>query len=94
VYGPNQFLEKLIPKFILLARGSPSPSMEMDLMCKATLYCEDVVESFEVVLRKGSVGHVYNIGEKKERSVTMDGVKPSRTPRKARFVSPRTSSSS
>jgi nucleoside-diphosphate-sugar epimerase len=36
VYGPNQFLEKLIPKFILLARGSPSPSMEMDLMCEAT----------------------------------------------------------
>jgi nucleoside-diphosphate-sugar epimerase len=36
VYGPNQFPEKLIPKFVLLARGSPSPSMEMDLMCKAT----------------------------------------------------------
>jgi UDP-glucose 4,6-dehydratase len=36
VYGPNQFPEKLIPTFILLARGSPSPSMEMDLMCEAT----------------------------------------------------------
>jgi UDP-glucose 4,6-dehydratase len=36
VYGPNQFPEKLIPTFILLAKGSPSPSMEMDLMCKAT----------------------------------------------------------
>jgi UDP-glucose 4,6-dehydratase len=36
VYGPNQFPEKLIPKFVLLARGSPSPSMEMDLMCEAT----------------------------------------------------------
>jgi UDP-glucose 4,6-dehydratase len=36
VYGPNQFPEKLIPKFILLARGSPSPSMEMDLMSEAT----------------------------------------------------------
>jgi len=36
VYGPNQFPKKLIPKFVLLARGSPSPSMEMDLMCEAT----------------------------------------------------------
>jgi UDP-glucose 4,6-dehydratase len=36
VHGPNQFLEKFIPKFILLARGSPSPSMEMDLMHEAT----------------------------------------------------------
>jgi dTDP-D-glucose 4,6-dehydratase len=58
------------------------------------LYCEDVAEAFEVVLQKGSVGHVYNIGEKREGSVTMDGVKLSRTPRKAGFVSPRASSSS
>ncbi len=46
------------------------------------------------MLHKGSVGHVYNIEEKRERSVTMDGVKSSKTPRKARFVSPRASSSS
>jgi hypothetical protein len=58
------------------------------------LYYEDVAEAFEVVLHKGSVGHVYNIGEKREGSVTMDGVKPPRIPRKAGFVSPRTFSSS
>ncbi len=33
---------------------------------RSYLYCEDVVEAFEVVLHKGSVGHVYNIGTKKE----------------------------
>jgi hypothetical protein len=53
-----------------------------------------VAKAFEVVLQKGSVGHVYNIGEKREGSVIMDGVKPSKTPQKARFVSPRASSSS
>jgi hypothetical protein len=53
-----------------------------------------VAEAFEVVLHNGSVGHVYNIGEKREGNVTMDDVKPPRTPRKARFVSPRASSSS
>jgi hypothetical protein len=53
-----------------------------------------VAEVFEVVLHKGSVGHVYNIREKREGSVTMDGVKLRRTPQKARFVFPRASSSS
>ncbi len=53
-----------------------------------------MVEAFEVVLHKGNVGHVYNFGEEREGSVTMDGVKPLRTPRKAGFVSPRASSSS
>jgi hypothetical protein len=61
---------------------------------RSYLYCEDVAEAFEVVLHKGSVGHVYNFGEEREGNVTMDGVKPSRTPRKAGFVSPRASSSS
>jgi UDP-glucose 4,6-dehydratase len=67
VYRPNQFPEKLIPKFILLAKGSPSPSMEMDLInARSYLYYEDVAEAFEVVLHKGSVGHVYNFGEERE----------------------------
>ncbi len=52
-----------------------------------------MAEAFEVVLQKGSVGHVYSIGEKREGSVTMDGVKLPRTPRKAGFVYPRASSS-
>ncbi len=61
---------------------------------RSYLYCEDVAEVFEVVLHKGSVGHVYNFGEKREGSVIMDGVKPPRTPRKAGFVSLRASFSS
>ena len=36
---------------------------------RSYLYCEDVAEAFEVVLHKGMVGHVYNIGTKKERRV-------------------------
>ncbi len=59
---------------------------------RSYLYCEDVAEAFEVVLHKGSVGHVYNFREEREGSVIMDGVKPPRTPRKAGFVSPIASS--
>ncbi len=52
-----------------------------------------MAKAFEVVLHKGSVGHVYNFGEEREGSVTMDGVKPPRTPRKVEFFPPRASSS-
>jgi UDP-glucose 4,6-dehydratase len=70
VYGPNQFPEKLIPKFILLAmQGKPLPIHGDGSNVRSYLYCEDVAEAFEVVLHKGSVGHVYNIGTKKERTV-------------------------
>ncbi|CAK9197393.1 unnamed protein product [Sphagnum troendelagicum] len=70
VYGPNQFPEKLIPKFILLAmQGKPLPIHGDGSNVRSYLYCEDVAEAFEVVLHKGNVGHVYNIGTKKEQTV-------------------------
>ncbi|XP_010268536.1 PREDICTED: trifunctional UDP-glucose 4,6-dehydratase/UDP-4-keto-6-deoxy-D-glucose 3,5-epimerase/UDP-4-keto-L-rhamnose-reductase RHM3-like [Nelumbo nucifera] len=70
VYGPNQFPEKLIPKFILLGmKGQPLPIHGDGSNVRSYLYCEDVAEAFEVVLHKGVIGHVYNIGTKKERRV-------------------------
>ncbi|GAA0182329.1 dehydratase [Lithospermum erythrorhizon] len=70
VYGPNQFPEKLIPKFILLAmRGESLPIHGDGSNVRSYLYCEDVAEAFEVILHKGEVGHVYNVGTKKERRV-------------------------
>ncbi|CAM8962219.1 unnamed protein product [Rhodiola kirilowii] len=70
VYGPNQFPEKLIPKFILLAmRGEQLPIHGDGSNVRSYLYCEDVAEAFEVVLQKGVIGHVYNIGTKRERCV-------------------------
>ncbi|KAK1289406.1 putative rhamnose biosynthetic enzyme 1 [Acorus calamus] len=70
VYGPNQFPEKLIPKFILLAmKGQPLPIHGDGANVRSYLYCEDVAEAFEVILHHGEVGHVYNIGTKKERRV-------------------------
>ncbi|KAK6132459.1 hypothetical protein DH2020_033759 [Rehmannia glutinosa] len=69
VYGRINF-EKLIPKFILLAmRGKTLPIHGDGSNVRSYLYCEDVAEAFEVVLHKGEVGHVYNIGTKKERRV-------------------------
>lgn len=70
VYGPNQFPEKLIPKFILLAmRGEHLPIHGDGSNVRSYLYSEDVAEAFDVILHKGVIGHVYNIGTKKERTV-------------------------
>ncbi|XP_024986874.1 trifunctional UDP-glucose 4,6-dehydratase/UDP-4-keto-6-deoxy-D-glucose 3,5-epimerase/UDP-4-keto-L-rhamnose-reductase RHM2-like [Cynara cardunculus var. scolymus] len=70
VYGPNQFPEKLIPKYILLAmRGDPLPIHGNGSNVRSYLFCADVAEAFDVILHKGAIGHVYNIGTKKERSV-------------------------
>ncbi|KAK9726050.1 hypothetical protein RND81_05G186800 [Saponaria officinalis] len=70
VYGPNQFPEKMIPKFILLAmKGLPLPIHGDGSNVRSYLYCEDVAEAFETILHKGEVGHVYNIGTLKERRV-------------------------
>ncbi|XP_052207377.1 trifunctional UDP-glucose 4,6-dehydratase/UDP-4-keto-6-deoxy-D-glucose 3,5-epimerase/UDP-4-keto-L-rhamnose-reductase RHM2-like [Diospyros lotus] len=70
VYGPNQFPEKLIPKFILLAmKGERLPIHGDGSNVRSYLYSEDVAEAFDVVLHKGVIGHVYNVGTKKEKRV-------------------------
>jgi UDP-glucose 4,6-dehydratase len=50
-------------------RGLPLPIHGDGSNVRSYLYCEDVAEAFEVVLHKGEVGHVYNIGTLKERRV-------------------------
>ena len=61
--GPNQFPEKMIPKFILLAmRGKSLPIHGDGSNVMSYLYCEDVAEDFDVFMHKAGVGHVYNIG--------------------------------
>ena len=70
VYGPGQFPEKLVPKFTLLAaRGSPLPVHGDGGATRSYLFVEDVAAAYDVILHRGSVGEVYNIGTQKERTV-------------------------
>ncbi|KAM0903441.1 hypothetical protein ACQ4PT_018660 [Festuca glaucescens] len=62
VYGPQQIPVKLVPKFILLAMRDGSHA-------RSYLYCEDVAEASDVVLHRGEIGSVYNIGTTRERRV-------------------------
>lgn len=62
VYGPNQFPEKVIPKFItmlmrdikLTLHGNGSPT-------RRYVYATDVANAFDIILHKGKIGEIYNI---------------------------------
>ena len=63
VYGPHQFPEKLIPKFInQLMRGRKVTLHGTGSNKRNFLYVEDVARAFEKILFKGKIGLVYNIG--------------------------------
>jgi len=69
VYGPHQFPEKIIPKFInQLDRDMPLTIHGDGSNTRNFLYVKDVANAFDVILHKGKVGHVYNIGGKNEIS--------------------------
>lgn len=68
VYGPHQYPEKLIPKFInQLMRGRPVTLHGTGSNKRNFLYVEDVARAFEVILFKGINGMVYNIGGTNEK---------------------------
>mmetsp|Transcript_36093 Transcript_36093/g.90572 ORF Transcript_36093/g.90572 Transcript_36093/m.90572 type:complete len:377 (+) Transcript_36093:114-1244(+) len=69
VYGPGQYPEKIIPKFIhLLQRGKPLPLHGDGSHSRHFLYVEDCACAFDIILHKGTVGEVYNIGTQSEIS--------------------------
>jgi UDP-glucose 4,6-dehydratase len=68
VYGPHQFPEKLIPKFTnQLLRDLPVTLHGDGMNTRNFLYVEDVARAFDVILHKGIVGHIYNIGGENEK---------------------------
>lgn len=69
MYGPHQYPEKMIPKFInQLLRGRKVTLHGNGLNKRNFLYVEDVARAFEVILFKGTVGNIYNIGGSHERT--------------------------
>ena len=63
VYGPNQYREKLIPRFIYLLKNNKKVTIQGDGSCvRSFLYILDTVNAFIKILENGVVGEVYNIG--------------------------------
>jgi UDP-glucose 4,6-dehydratase len=69
VYGPHQYPEKIIPKFVnQLMRGLPLTLHGTGSNTRNYLYVEDVARAFDVILHRGKVGDIYNIGGSNEVS--------------------------
>jgi UDP-glucose 4,6-dehydratase len=69
VYGPRQYPEKLIPKFItLLSQGRQVPLHGNGANRRSFLHVTDVADAFDLVLHKGKLGEIYNIGTSYEIS--------------------------
>lgn len=70
VYGPRQYPEKVIPKFIFhLIRGEDCPIQGSGEQKRSFLYADDVVSAFDTILHRGKIGEIYNIGSEREYSI-------------------------
>ena len=68
-YGPYHFPEKLIPLMIANALADkPLPVYGTGENVRDWLYVEDHCSAIDLVMRKGRVGEIYNIGGHNERS--------------------------
>lgn len=68
-YGPRQYSEKLIPRMIRRARaGRPLPVYGDGRNVRDWIHVLDHCAAVDLVIRKGRVGEVYNVGGGNERS--------------------------
>ncbi len=67
-YGPYQFPEKLIPLMIANALADkPLPVYGEGLNVRDWLYVEDHCKAIDLIIHKGRVGEVYNVGGHNEK---------------------------
>lgn len=70
VYGPNQYPEKLIPKFAdLIQRGYKCPVHGNGETRRNFIHAADVSRALGLILEKGELNTVYNIGTTNEYTV-------------------------
>lgn len=63
VYGPNQYPEKVIPKFIEQLKNNKKVTIQGDGTCiRAFLHSYDTANAFISIFEKGNIGEIYNIG--------------------------------
>lgn len=70
VYGPKQFPEKVIPKFINhLVNMEKCPIQGSGKQKRSFLYINDVIQAFDIIFHKGKIGMTYNIASIDEYDV-------------------------
>jgi dTDP-glucose 4,6-dehydratase len=61
IYGPHQYPEKVIPKWICrLHRGLKCPIHGDGSNQRAFVYVDDVIIAYDIILHKGTLGEIYN----------------------------------
>jgi len=72
VYGPRQYPEKLIPRFIELLKHNKKVTIQGDgTNVRAFLHVLDVANALELILHKGKIGEIYNIGSDEDKEYTV-----------------------
>jgi dTDP-D-glucose 4,6-dehydratase len=72
VYGPNQYPEKLIPRFIQQLKNNEQVTIQGDGSSKRSfLHVYDTCSAFECILLHGVIGEIYNIGASDENEYTV-----------------------
>ena len=72
VYGPNQYPEKLIPKFKQALRNGEMCTIhgfKSANIKRAFMHVNDVVDAVEIVWKRGNPGEIYNIASDDEITV-------------------------
>jgi len=70
VYGPRQYIEKVIPRFIHLLKGNKKCTLHGDgSNLRAFIHVDDVARAVETIMLRGLIGEIYNIGSPIEVSV-------------------------
>jgi dTDP-glucose 4,6-dehydratase len=72
VYGPNQYPEKLIPRFIQQLKKDEKVTIQGDgSNVRAFLHVNDVCSALKLVLEKGEIGEIYNVGSDDHHEYTV-----------------------
>jgi len=75
VYGPNQYPEKLIPRFIEQLNSGKKVTIQGDgSNVRAFLHVNDVCSALKLILEKGEIGEIYNIGSDDNQEYTVTQV--------------------
>lgn len=70
-YGAYQYPEKIIPLFITnLLEGKKVPVYGDGAQVRDWIYVEDNCEALDLILHKGELGEIYNIGANNEPEIT------------------------
>lgn len=72
VYGPRQFPEKLIPRFIQLLKDDRKLTIQGDgSNLRSFIHVSDVCRAFDIIIKYGSIGEIYNIGSNEENEYSV-----------------------